>query len=121
MTQQQPQLVDSLHVLGLQILHDRALQEAPGCVVGRHYVGLPVPGQLLQSIAATAQPGFTVCDPIKAPAVSVETIPESPHLRHYYEVFPVKPAGHKLSRCLMPDRDCAMGSEQQACEARFLV
>ena len=87
-------VVSSLHVLGLQVLHDRAFEEASGGVVVGHDVGLPIPGQLLQSIAAAAQPGFTVSHPVKALAICMEAITETAHLRHDDKVLPVKPASH---------------------------
>lgn len=87
----------SLHVFGFQMLHDRARQEAPSSVVVGHDVGLPVPGQLLQSIAAAAQPGFAVGDPVEALAVGVKAVPEAPHLRHDDEVLPVEPAGQETT------------------------
>ena len=75
------------------MLHDRSLQEASGSVVGGHDVGLPVPSQLLQSVATSTQPGFTVCHSVKAFAVCVEAVAKPPHLGHNDKVLPVEPAG----------------------------
>lgn len=83
---------DSLHILGFEVLHDRALQEGPGGVVGGHDVGLPVPGQLLQGVPTAAQPPLAVRHAVKALAICMETVAEPPHLGHYDEVLSVKPA-----------------------------
>ena len=83
-----------LHILGFEVLHDRALQEAPGSVVGGHDVGFSVPSQLLQRIPAATQPGLAVRDPVEALAVCMEAVAKAPHLRHDDEVLPVKSAPH---------------------------
>ena len=59
----------SLYLFGPELVHNRALQEGAGCVVGGHNVGFPVPRQLLQGIPAATQAGLAVHHTVKALAI----------------------------------------------------